>query len=683
MGATTTDRFLTLPDVAALARVQRPVVSMWISRSSATATPFPAAVVGEGSRHLFALDAVVDWLVTTHHGNNPHVREEAALFATLDARSGTSAQSQLTGLTTMLAIQSLAEPSRRSTAAELQDLADDLDPFDACLYREVVALGDAAPDVAAAAAGMASAAFTPADAFTSLMANRHRLGLQAHAGTALDARVIQLVARVTAELMRRSGQQLPALVAPEGSDDLVVGAATTLGDDEPSVLLVPPTASDTDRLVRRRLLTLGWPVRELAIEDGHPNLPDGCVVLAQYPSPGRPDLSDLDVIGRVDEIALAMHPSDTAVLIGPASALVNRARTAELAGRRAAVLRTGKVRAVLRLPAGLWLSRSRQALAVWVLGPAHPDVAADDRWVTVADLTGSSLDQAAQQDVTSDVLAALGSRRDVYAHAFRFARPVPARDLLAARGDLVGAPRGALRAARRSPVETALAVTELMARAVESTPTVQPQFSVEHHDPTAPRTATLGELVARKAVRVLPGNRIEASALVTDGSVPVLGPDELLGDLPRGRRTVDRLAFAASSSARLTEPGDVVFCSAPRPAAVVDTAGFSAVQAPARILRVLPSGRDAGLVPEALALAMGAAPHGVPWRSWAVRLMPPDQASHLAEMLTAITRTRAELDARLAVLDQLATQLSDAVSTGTLTLNPVAPAVDHHAEQEG
>src|SRR5450830_110305 len=75
---------LTLPDVAALARVQRPVVSMWRSRSRDSDLPFPAPAIRTGKQELFDAGAVTEWLVATGRGNNPHVSEETALFAAVE-----------------------------------------------------------------------------------------------------------------------------------------------------------------------------------------------------------------------------------------------------------------------------------------------------------------------------------------------------------------------------------------------------------------------------------------------------------------------------------------------------------------------------------------------------------------------------------------------------------------------
>ena len=72
---------MTLSDVAALAQVQRPVVSMWRKRSAASAHPFPAPAALDGGRELFDADQVGAWLEATGRGNNTEARYDAAAFA--------------------------------------------------------------------------------------------------------------------------------------------------------------------------------------------------------------------------------------------------------------------------------------------------------------------------------------------------------------------------------------------------------------------------------------------------------------------------------------------------------------------------------------------------------------------------------------------------------------------------
>ncbi len=680
---------LTLPDVAALARVQRPVVSMWRTRSAGTDHPFPEPAVRSGTQVLLDAHEVADWLLATGHGNSLDVREELALFAALDAAATPGAPDGATafaGLTALLAVKATTdEQLTHLRPAELIDLADDVDPHDAALYAEVAALGEHLGDLAVHADAVASAAYTPAAAVEALMAHRFRHGPRPYADTVLTPAALDLTARLAAALLGA-----PALgpapettvVDPSGGSDLLVALGRLLADaDLPTVALPSGRGgSPMARLARRRLLAHGWWPGDVAADDaGRLALPGRTLVLAQYPSPARPVMSDEEVLAAIDDVAVAMDDDDRAVVIGPASALADRPRTAAVDAARTALLRTDRVRAVLRLPQRLWTARPQQRLAIWVLGPAHPDVPIGKRWTTVADLGGVALTDAVAEDVVTDIVAALADRATVRAHAFRFARFATTSALLAGSGDLVGTPSPRPLRPRTPPADTALKVAELVeeaTRAATSAPDLR--FAVEHREPTSTRTATLGDLVAAGAARVIPGNRLDPADIATGGSVRVIGPDEVLGARRIGERTLDRLTFSARYPAgRYTEPGDVVFCTSPAVGAVVDVEGFSVVTAPARVLR-LDRTREPGLIAAVVAQDLRSASATARWRSWSVRLAPASQAAALEAALAVVEQHRSAAQTRLHALSELAETLTDGVVTGALTVT-----TPHNPSQEG
>ena len=67
---------LTLQDIADLARVRRPVVSMWRRRPMARGRflPFPEPIGSAGGVEQFSRDDIVDWLERTGRGNNEETR---------------------------------------------------------------------------------------------------------------------------------------------------------------------------------------------------------------------------------------------------------------------------------------------------------------------------------------------------------------------------------------------------------------------------------------------------------------------------------------------------------------------------------------------------------------------------------------------------------------------------------
>jgi len=671
-----TTALVSLTDVAALAGVQRPVPSMWRSRWAASATPFPDAAARIGRRELFALDSVVAWLDQTGLGNSRSVHEEAALFASLEGVA--NAQVVLDGLEALVALASLSGTTLGTTdGPALLDLADDADPQDACLYREVAALADDAPSWATHADAMVEAGFGVAGALGALARQRARLDLAP--ATALHLAAISLAAAIARELRAQDDRPEPVLCDPLGSGDLFLAVADAAEVDSP--MAVVSTADTPEaRSVRQRLVAHGWHLRDVEGTEGSLALPDECIVLTQLPCASRPTMSDLEVVRAVEELALAMATEDRAVVVGPARALANRTRDAATRQVRAEALRTGKVRAVLRLPDGLWPARSREQLAVWVLGPPSEDGPIRETTTAVADVGPTAMTPAVQQDLVTDVVAATSGAMAAHGHAFRFARLVPTSTLVATAGDLAAVVPPLARP-RRSPVELALEA-ERLAAAV-SAPAPRVSVDLAHREHGGARTATIGQLLASRAVRLIPANRIDPSDVRLGGGVPVIGPDEVLGARRRGERGVDRLAFAAGyPSGRYTEPNDVVYCTAPAVGALVDRDGLSIAARPARVLRVDPE-RARGLTPELLAHAIRTGPGAGPWRSWPVRLVPTGQEAALEAALRQADDARADARERLDALDALTRTLVDGVSTGALTLNNPMERDDAHPGQEG
>src|SRR5688572_11615494 len=96
---------VTLNDVAALARVRRPVVTTWRTRLAASDYPFPQPAARHHGRDVFRLDEVVAWLEESGHGNNPTARQDAAAAAALDLLPAANRHIALDGLTALLALK--------------------------------------------------------------------------------------------------------------------------------------------------------------------------------------------------------------------------------------------------------------------------------------------------------------------------------------------------------------------------------------------------------------------------------------------------------------------------------------------------------------------------------------------------------------------------------------------------
>ncbi|WP_240630355.1 hypothetical protein [Specibacter cremeus] len=671
---------ITLSDVAHLARVQRPVVSMWRARSKNTSTPFPAAVDTTGTQELFDADRIVDWLAATGRGNNPHAAEDAAVFATL---SGPYAKrTHFTGLTALLTLRCLTDaPLGGQSSNDLLDSADELDPDDAFLFSEIDGLGANLVPLALYTDLLTEAAYSADAAFEQLLADRFRAGASAQSRTALTDEAIDLVAATAVELAAASDR--PPVFMDDGGSDFLPRVADMVGESAAATLCVGTDDGDgAARLARRRLVVQGLSRENLrvvdTVVDTVPAAGDtGMTVrVAQFPSPARPDMSAADIVTAIDDIVLGMDRSHAGVVLAPAAfltdSLAGSLAASELAGIRADVLRSGRVRAIVRLPQGLLKAKPRQAQALWVLGPSYRDVPIADRWTMVADLTGHVLSEDIRQDLVSDLAASMGGRESVRAHAFRFARLVLTRSLLAGSAALTAAairrPPAAVPVAPASAPAVDLIRAEQWLGALNEAgqSNLSMTLAPASHPALAPET--VGSLMRAGFLKYAPGHRLADADLEPEvpgrAQFPVIGVAELGGARPAGTRRIGQLAFARDyPHGRLTEPGDVVFCTGAQPAAIVDEAGAAVVLYPARILRINATD-PGGLVAQVLAQDIRAAPAGS-WKQWPLRRVPEDLRVPLARALAEVARERRRAAIRLSRLDALAGMLAGGVAHGS------------------
>ena len=163
---------VSLTGVAQLARVQRPVVSMWRRRSQVAGSrlPFPAPVNVTQGEERFRVDEVVDWLERTGRGNNPDARADAPAYAVLPELD-LAEDERLVGATALLTVRALTGSALAGRDADgLLDLADEADPDDELLFAEIERLPpDARVALAAYVDNLVDAAYGVAPALDSLM----------------------------------------------------------------------------------------------------------------------------------------------------------------------------------------------------------------------------------------------------------------------------------------------------------------------------------------------------------------------------------------------------------------------------------------------------------------------------------------------------------------------------------
>lgn len=665
---------ISLAEIAALTRVQRPVVSMWRSRSKGTPTPFPEPVQSDRGQQLFDAGEVADWLEATQRGNNPHAVEDMAAFARQDS-SRTDPQASFNALTALIALRHLTgQPLAALDPERLLDAADEADPDDEFLYSEIEFLGVDALDTAAHADQLVDAAYSPASAFEQLLRGRFRTGLRDHADTALTDPALELSARTAVELSRQTTAGRPVFVDPTpGGSDLLIEVLNRLPEDADPLFITGHGRDRASRTALRRLLVHDARRERLEVTDsGQFTLTGPAVHVAAYPSPGAPDMAAPAILAAIENTVLQMGDAQRGVVLAPAAVLTDALTDPAVGKVRSDLLRSGRVRAIVRLPSGLVPAKSRQALALWLLGPSHASVPIAERWTLVADLSTVAFTDDVVQDLAGDLAVSMGSFAMIRAHAMRFASLVSTSRLLALRGALVEGDPGPSQTF--DAAEIAVRADRLLTQLNNPVGATAPLHLGVAISNGTPDIAAVQSLMNKGHLRYVKGARLpDGLDLTDDGGALVLGLPELAHTDGSGRRgaperRINRLALAAvHPNARLTEPGDVVFTTAPAPAAVVDAVGGAVVEYPARVLRI--NTTDPGrLMPELLAAHINAAV-SKDWRQWSLALVPHDTAQQLRPVLALLEQEQAAARVRLERLTELTTLLRDGVSAGTLAVD--------------
>lgn len=599
---------LTLRDIADLAGVSRPAVSMWRKRPVVRGRrlPFPSPVDVVAGQERFDREQVVAWLDQTGRGNNSEHALDAAAVAVPD-------EADMDEVILLLCLHALTgeQLAGRSRAA-LVRLAAETDKEDRLLRREIEALRPD-PAILEYADELVGASYGPGDALARL--ERSRLARERQT-RGLTRRATDVVQAVAAACRLHLGHDVALVPDP---------AAGLLGTEGFSAIYVEDDGDDARALRRRALLT------ETDTVEGAPRSVRLVSLVGLDPSPA---------LVKLDEATLRLGPIDAAVVLGPASVLADRL-TGDDDATRDQTLRSRNLVFAARLPRGYWKGAHRQSLALWVL---HGGREADR--FRVADLSDVRIDL---DELAADVTGALEGTED---RAFRYARTAELPPVLAGTAPVVA--RGVV-APRLATRTTSDADRVRAASLVTSTPV--DAFDV--HIGSAPgavviRHRSLGELASAGQLRHLRGSRIDPADHDDDGTVRVHGHDGVRLDPFHSERRYGRAAR--------TEPGDVVFSPKER-TAHVDEQGGALVASPARILRLSSS---APVGPHTLAAIINQQTSGE-WQTWTV----PDHLTAedgLDEALADLEAYTAELERRLRAAHDLRRALIDGVAAGTVSI---------------
>ena len=662
MGKAGTALRFTLLDVSLLARVQRPVVSMWRTRSRNTGTPFPDPVETSNHQELFDADEVVSWLKQTGRGNNPDVAEDAAAFAS-------NARENIEILSSLLVLRALTGRELGGMDPEdVLDLAEEIDPDDDCIFSEIEDNPAALVPLLALSDQLSEASYSPVEAFEKLMDDRSRAQ---RTEAVFAAEAIDLLASAAVAL---GGETKTFADATPDEGDVLLAIADTFNESENVAIGLSPILRASSRMALRRLRINAFSRENLRLEGFATRIP-GLVTVALFPSRDRADLTGQQILTAIDDISLDMDSSQAAVILGPANLLTDALASGSTARIRDSLLRSGKIRAAVRLPAGLLTSKPRQPMALWVIGKERVEVPIAERWMMVADLSATGLDEAGHHDLVADLLASMHDKGVIRARAFRFGRLVQTRLLLAGDGNLCNRPRTAPPPTANGSDTAALLVmaeAEVSALNADAGNRLLP-ITVEPGDAMTTPPATLGDLLHHKHLMLLPGTRLDAADSGASEGFTVLGLPELRGSTTP--RYADRLLLASNyPRAQLTEPGDVIFSDVGGSTAMVDPRGASIVEYPARVLRITRA-KPSGLIASVLAADI----HGLqggPWRRWRVKRFPEEHLANTTATLDAIACERQAALDRIARLDRLSALLTEGSATAALRIETQPPTME-------
>lgn len=660
---------LSLGDVARLAGVRRAVVSMWRSRSADTDTPFPAPCTGARTAgERFAAADIVDWLTATGRGNNVDVTREVVLHADIDVLDGPD-PAPLQAVLALLALQA-QNGDLPTDVEELLDLADEQDPDDELLLAELTACEALLPQLIPLAVELSEAAYGPAAAATALT-NRRTRTVSSDRRPVLTERGIDVLRALVVALVRRAPDAVVCDVTGSASELLSeLAESITIG-------AVGETSGPATRVAWRGLVTGGVSWRSQAAPT---------FTLLGLPSADAPALSNAQLMQTITDHRAACPPEAVTLVWGPAAALTDsitrddRARTDDdelCQYLRVRLLTSGQVRAIVRLPAGLRPSRSRERLALWCLGPT--DESEQPRTV-VGDLADRPLDAAVVSGLVSDVLAGLDGSRGLRARELEVSEIRTARRLAEERGALVPPAR------RADPVPATAVLLDRYDDALEALaatpppPIVLPTMRVRG-TPNPAVTKTMSQLITGRSLGYRAGLRMTQAVDTDHGAVPVL--DARSGAEPV--TLVDRFDLNLKyPQLTYTNPGDVVFCTSGRPRAFVDREGGAVVRHPSRVLRCT----DVQLLPEAVAAAINSRSAGeTSWRGWRVPLVDHTDAAAARAGVTVLDQQRRRLLAELAAVDLAERTLLQLAAGGAVHLrvpsersDPSTPG-DHNGTQ--
>ncbi|GGM65659.1 hypothetical protein GCM10011608_58620 [Micromonospora sonchi] len=694
---------ISLPEIADLSGVRRPVVTTWRRRYPT----FPAPAEDDRGRPLFKAREVVDWLVDTGRAERRSIEPDLRLHllsgVALRAASSTgvgrrralTSQQLVPAITALICLHHLDdEPLRpdgytdRQVMEALRERATEADWDDELLRSEIEALPAEAAWLTEVVDELIEAAWGTAQAYERVLAARNRFAVPQLYEAAILPQLARLMVGLSGVREHADLHGFVQVADPRaGAGDLLMAARQVLREHNP-VMFAAEADPLLARLARRRLVVHGvsrgsW---QLDIATARPAAASPADVLfIQLPYQPAEARTDLNPFPELAEVTKALTPGQTAVVFGPAELLVGALPPYRPAARsRNELLTTGRVEAVVQLPGGMVPFRPGYQTALWVL--RNEEAPEWQGRVLLADVSDRPLTDRVADELILDVATWRREGHRPEQHLRAYASQVRIADLTVPRRPLTARRPATLREMVSDGRRTVAELTELevdLNRLAGPRPQLRTCLAAQDGVQRAP-TRSIGAFVRDGHLVLLNGSRIAGGDVSGDGHYPVIGPPELGGATQVGSRRIDRAVFAQRyPRARLTEPGDVLVTMTPWLRAHHDAEGTSVVDYPTRILRVLPDGRER-FTPRVLEALLNAVPTQRP--AGAVRaatrladlqlpLLPPADVARLDALLAATEERRNLARRELALLDEIGRRAVAGLTEGTLTITHGPPLV--------
>lgn len=679
---------MSMADIAQLAGVRRPVVTTWRRRY----TDFPAPAVDGSAKPLFRAREVCDWLVETGRMERDVAELDLCLHTLSAWGEDLAPRDVIAAATSLVCLVALdGEPLTGATPCQLRDRAEEVDPDDVFLLTEVWSLPERPGHLLALVDELIEAAWGASDAFERLLAARGRFGARDLAARRPDPELGLLLAKLSG-VAERAGHSASLTIADPaaGPGDLLVPLLGLLPESCAPIVLAADSDAYLARLLRRRLIVHGVPLDDQDVNTG-PDLADGTGDSAEGPDalvtqiPYRPaeNRSAMEVLHRIDDIAVRLADSSTAVVWGPADVLTGTLpRYSPEERTRAKLLASGLVEAVIRLPGGMLPFRPGYETALWVISPVRRTPLRGR--MLVADVSDAPLTPAVVDALVTDVVTWRRAGHQPTEHTRTHCVDVEVAGLVEAGGPLFAPRLPTVRERRTEVPRTVARVAELeatLARLADARRTRRPRVrtGITQAQPRVPELVSVGSLIKAGTVNLIQGTRIDPRHVSAQGTHRVLGPSDLGCSKAEYERLIDRAVLAEHyPRAALTEPGDVLVTLAPAPTVMVDDDGFSVVEFPVRALRV-PASRRERLTPRLLAALLtvtavhrsdGAVRAPRRLEEWRIPVLDARSVREADRMLATLAERRAIAQQELAAVDALTEIAATGLTNGTLTIQP-------------